>query len=322
MAGTTHTRLSLSRTLKLQQLSVFEKVVESGSFVAASHALAMTQPAVSKSVHELERHLGEVLFVRGNKGVTLTDFGVAFQHHAMSILAELRRLADGLNAWHTGASGRVIVGALLTASTTLLPEAIVRLRESAPDITVEVRVGSNASLFPLLTNGELDVVVGFLPAPAALAHLRDDRVRLAHTKLYEEPLCAVVECRHPMARRRKPSLRELHELEWILPTPDSVAYGTACAIFEAQGLALPARAVYSVSNVTNIALLTRRPMVALMPRSAVEPFVAAGTVTVLHFGPLGSFGTVGYTLRADHEQPADLRRFIAALTEASRQAHR
>lgn len=315
-----HSRLSLARTLKLHQLAVFEKVVEAGSIVAASRELAMTQPAVTKSIHELERHLGEPLFVRGKQGVALTTFGTAFEHYAKSMLAELHRLSDGVNSWQAGTSGTIIVGSLLTASTTLLPETIARLRETVSDIAIEVRVGTNASLFPMLASGELDIVVGFLPGPGGLAAPRDDRVRLTHVKLYDEALCAVVGRQHPMIRRRKLSLRDLHDFEWIIPTPESVAYGTACAMFEEEGLALPSRVVLSVSILTNIGLLTRRPMVALMPCSAVQPFIDGGTVSMLPLGPLGSFGTVGYTLRVDRDPPRALQRFLLALKEASREA--
>ena len=323
MTAHAHSRLSLARTLKLHQLAVFEKVVEAGSIVAASRELAMTQPAVTKSIHELERHLGEPLFERGKRGVSLTTFGTTFEHHAKSMLAELRRLADDLDSWHTGASGQVVVGTLLTASTTLLPEAIARLRDTAPDVGVEVSVGTNASLFPVLASGELDIVVGFLPALGDLPAPRGyDRARLTHVKLYDEALCAVVGRHHPMLRRRSLSLRDLQALKWIIPTPDSVAYGTACAMFDAEGLALPSRAVYSVSILTNIGLLTRRPMVALMPRSAIEPFVEAGAVSLLSLGALGCFGTVGYTVRADRDHGGALQRFLTALQEASQEASR
>ena len=62
-----HSRLSLARRLRLQQLAVFEKVVEAGSILAASNELAMTQPAVSKSIQELEAQLGGALFGRGQR---------------------------------------------------------------------------------------------------------------------------------------------------------------------------------------------------------------------------------------------------------------
>ncbi len=314
--------LSLARSLKLHQLAVFDRVAESGSIIAASRELAMSQPAVSKSLHELERHLGEPLFVRGNRGVTLTPFGSALEHHAKSMLAELRRLGDGIDAWKTGGSGRVAVGSLLTASATLLPETIVRLHDTVPDVTVEIHVGTNASLFPALARGDLDIVIGFVPELNGRVVRRDERVELTHVTLYDEELCVFADRDHALARRRKLTLRDLYSLEWILPTPDSIAYGTACAMFAKEGLDLPRRIVYSVSVLANVGLLTRRPMVALMPRSAVEPFVATGAVSRLPLGSLGVFGTVGYTLRADRETRGALERFIGALEEVGRDGAR
>ncbi|MCC6869304.1 MAG: LysR family transcriptional regulator [Burkholderiales bacterium] len=322
MGSTKRLPLSLVRSLKLHQLAVFDKVAESGSVIAASRELAMSQPAVSKSLHELERYLGEPLFVRGNRGVTLTPFGGALEYHAKAMLAELRRLGDGIDAWKTGGSGRVAVGSLLTASATLLPETIVRLHEETPDVTVEVHVGTNASLFPALGRGDLDIVIGFVPELNGLAVRRDERVQLVHSTLYDEELCVFADRGHALARRRKLTLRELHALEWILPTPDSVAYRTACAMFAKEGLELPRRVVYSVSVLANVGLLTRRPMVALMPRSAVEPFVGLGAVGLLPLGALGAFGTVGYTLRADREARGALQRFIVALEEVTREGAR
>ena len=129
-----HSRLSLARRLRLQQLAVFEKVVEAGSILAASNELAMTQPAVSKSIQELEAQLGSALFVRGKRGVTLTEFGRLFEHHARTMLAELRHLAEALNAAQAGTAGHVIVGTLIPASATLLPDAIQRLHREAPEV--------------------------------------------------------------------------------------------------------------------------------------------------------------------------------------------
>src|SRR5690349_14396768 len=114
-----HSRLSLARRLRLQQLMIFERVVEAGSILAASRDLAMTQPAVSKSIHELEDQLGGSLFVRGKRGVVLTEFGSMFERHAKTMLGELRYLAENLNASQSGTAGHVIVGTLITASATL-----------------------------------------------------------------------------------------------------------------------------------------------------------------------------------------------------------
>lgn len=307
-----HSRASLARRLRLQQLVLFEQVRASGSLLAAAGELAMTQPAISKSLHELESQVGGPLFVRGKRGVVLTELGRRFEPHAASMLAELRQLAETLNATQAGTRGQVVVGTLISASAALLPAAIERLRRDAPDVVVTVRVGPNTLLFPLLARGELDVVVGALPGATAVAGA--ERARLASQPLYEEALRVVVGAQHPLARRRKLALAELMGLDWIVPTPDSMAWPSVRAFFGATGL--PARRIESVSILTNLALLASGPMVALMPQAAAERFAHLGQVTVLPIRGLGAFGAVGYTVRADRAPSAATERFLAALRAA------
>jgi DNA-binding transcriptional LysR family regulator len=318
-----HSRLSLARRLRLQQLAVFEKVVEMGSILAASRELTMTQPAVSKSIHELEQQLDGLLFVRGKRGVVLTEFGSLFERHTKTMLAELRHLADALNDWQSGASGHVIVGTLITASATLLPEAITQLRQVVPDVVVTVRVGPNSTLFPALARGELDVVVGVLPQDtSALLFDTFERARLTHVALYEEALYVVVGRQNPLARRRKIRLADLQGLEWIVPTQDSVAYPSVRALFENEGLAMPRRLVESVSILTNIGLVTSGSMVALIPQSAAERFAEAGLLTILPLQGLSPFSDVGYTVRSDRPPSAATQHFLTALREAGQNLHR
>ncbi len=307
-----HSRASLARRLRLQQLMLFEQVRASGSLLAAAGELAMTQPAISKSLHELESQVGGPLFVRGKRGVVLTELGRRFEPHAASMLAELRQLAETLNATQAGTRGQVVVGTLISASAALLPAAIERLRRDAPDVVVTVRVGPNTLLFPLLARGELDVVVGALPGATAVAGA--ERARLASQPLYEEALRVVVGAQHPLARRRKLALAELMGLDWIVPTPDSMAWPSVRAFFGATGL--PARRIESVSILTNLALLASSPMVALMPQAAAERFAHLGQVAVLPIRGLGAFGAVGYTVRADRAPSAATERFLAALRAA------
>ncbi|MCL4183002.1 MAG: LysR family transcriptional regulator [Burkholderiaceae bacterium] len=311
-----HSSASLARRLRLQQLLVFTKVVQAGSILAASRELAMTQPAVSKSVHELETQLGGALFVRGKRGVALTEFGRLFERHAKTLIADLRYLAEDLNASQSGSAGHVIVGTLITASATLLPDAIKQLRRIAPDVAVTVRVGPNSMLFPALARGELDLVVGVLPAGGDSVSAAQD-LQLVHAPLYREALRVVVGRDHTLARRRKVALTELRDFEWIVPTPESAAYPSVRAFFAQAGLMLPARVVESVSILTNLGLLTGSSMVALMPQSAAEHFAQAGWLAILPVQGLGSFGAVGYTLCANREPTAATRRFLLALREAA-----
>lgn len=311
-----HSGASLARRLRLQQLLVFTRVVQAGSILAASRELAMTQPAVSKSVHELEAQLGDALFVRGKRGVALTEFGRLFERHAKTLMADLRYLAEDLNASQSGSAGHIVVGTLITASATLLPEAIRQMRQSAPNVVVTVRVGPNSTLFPALARGELDLVVGVLPEEGDANAAAHDQ-QFVHTPLYREAVQVVVGRNHPLARRRRLALSELHDFDWIVPTPESAAYPSVCAFFARAGLTVPTRVVESVSILTNLGLLAGTSMVALMPQSAAEHFARAGWLTILPVHGPGPFGAVGYTLCTHREPTAATRRFLVTLREAA-----
>ncbi|VTU45881.1 LysR family transcriptional regulator [Variovorax sp. PBL-E5] len=321
--GSAHSSLSLARRLRLQQLVLFERVVETGSILAASRELALTQPAVSKSIHQLEQQLNGLLFVRSKRGVVLTEFGSLFERHTKTVLAELRYMAQDLNGWQTGSSGHVVVGTLIVASATLLPEAITRLRKAVPDVVITVRVGPNSTLFPALARGELDVVVGVLPDGASTL-LRDEieRTRLTHVPLYEEAMCVVVGKGNALMRRRKLRLADLHALEWIVPTQESVAYASVRSFFEKEGLAMPRRVVESVSILTNLGLLASSSVVALMPQSAAERFAQAGLLGILPLEGPGPFCEVGYTIRSDRAPSAATQRLLAVLHDAGQRFHR
>jgi DNA-binding transcriptional LysR family regulator len=303
-----HTKSSLARRLKLQQVAIFERVAGAGSIAAAARSLHMTQPAVTKSMHELEGHFGQTLFTRSKQGIKLTEFGQMMLGHAQSLLADLRFLADDVNAWQSGVSGQVVVGTLISGSAILLPRAVARLRETAPNVIVTVRVGSNDVLFPELARGELDVVVGLLPDAASAEGL-------AHRPLYLESLCAVVSRHHPLAAQLVIDTEALQDLSWVVPTPESAAWRSALLFFESAGLALPKRVVESVAILTNLGLLLESAMIALMPRLVAEQFVRAGLLSILPLGVASPFGKIGYTLSTERTPSAAAQRLVLALEE-------
>lgn len=305
-----HTPGTLIRRLKLQQIAIFEKLIEGGSMSAASRELNMTQPAVSKSIRELEQHFDEVLFIRGKHGVRLTEFGELLHRHTQSLVAGLRFLADDANSWSTGVSGQVVVGTLLTASAKLLPRAVLRMQETAPNIIVKIHVGSNDALFPELVRGQFDVIIGFLPEDTG-------NPVFTHVPLYDETLCAVVSRQHPLALAPAIDLRQLQDETWIVPTHESVARRSAQAFFEKANMSMPGKVIESVSLLTNLGLLMESTMVALMPYAVAEQFVRAGQLNILRHGVDSPVGKVGYTLLADRTPTAATARLLAALEEVA-----
>ena len=109
----------------------------------AAETMHVTQPAVSKSLAELERGLGLRLFERTSRGVHPTIYGECLIRHARSVLTDLAQARDELRGLASGSSGNISVGVLATAALALLPRALAMLKSRHPGMTVLVREGSS-----------------------------------------------------------------------------------------------------------------------------------------------------------------------------------
>jgi len=145
-------------------------------------------------------------------------------------------------------------------------------------VLVTVRDGPTDQLFPALSTGEIDIVVGRLPErDLPLARM----YAFQHEVLYREALCAVTGCKHPLAPRHDIELRDLLDWPWIFPLQASPARLTAEHLFLDAGLSLPVNVVESLSLLTNIGLMqknaidlidaTRGGRTFFRTRSAVDP---------------------------------------------------
>jgi len=297
------TTLSIARKLKFYQLIVYAQVLESGSILRAAQALNLTQPSVTKVIHELESYFGAPLLLRGNRGVTATPLGERILQRSKSFIADLRLLTDEVNAFLEGSAGHVIVGTLISASAWLLPRATQLLKQKAPKVLLSLRVGQMDQLFPALADGELDLVVSRIPDDWDVRDWsgRNESPVLKVEPLYREALCVVAGARHPMHKKRSIKFADLHAYPWVLPTRDSFLRRTADALFAEAGLPIPENIVESLSILTNITLMQDQRTIALMPREAIRNFADAGLLKEFHLGGLLHFGDIGCFYSATRE---------------------
>lgn len=306
--------ITLTRKLKFNQLMIFELVLGSGSFVRAANAMGLTQPAVTKAIYDLESFFGARLFERSNRGVTPTEFGVMLGRRVKSLIAETRYMTEEINAYRTGAAGHVIVGTLIAASAKLLPRAIAKLRQLTPGVSVTVKEGTTALLFPALATGDLDIVVGRLPErELPLAHA----FPLVHEMLFQESFCTVAGRNHPLANRKNLKFSDLMNEEWIFPLNESYTYNVVEKLFHSAGLRLPSHHVKSLSILTNVGLLLETDVICMMPRAAALQFVEVGLVVILDLPDTANFGEVGFSIRADKDVNPAGKNFIKCLREAT-----
>src|SRR5258707_12430694 len=98
-------RFGLSRNLKLSQLLIFDRVMETGSILHTANELGLSQPAVSKVIQELEQNFHGELFTRFNRGMIPSELGQVLSRRVKSLLAEFRHMTDEIDQFRFGAAG-------------------------------------------------------------------------------------------------------------------------------------------------------------------------------------------------------------------------
>lgn len=206
------------------QLVVFERVVREGSFSRAAWALDLSQPTVSARVQALEAAVGGALFLRGGRGVTLTDLGASFLPYARRALEILGEGVDAARQVRSGQRGRVTIGALESLSEGFLGPALASFHAASPQVEVMVRAGRHEQLVQLLRDGVIGLALIAWPCPEALSS--DLEVLLP----LRERVILVAAPQHPLARRGPSSRQEVAALakpllllRWWLSLPAPLA---------------------------------------------------------------------------------------------------
>lgn len=297
----------LDGRLKLRHLTLVDAVTAAGSLVGAAAALHVTQPVVTRSLRELEEALGVQLYVRGPRGVTPTEFGLAFTDHARSVLAQLGQAARHLDEIGDASRGQVVVGSHLAGSNLLLPRAIAELKRAHPRLAVTVREGSPEVLQAELQAGRVDLIVGRLTRVAPeYGH---------HEPLYEERIRVVVGDAHPLARASAVAWSAAMRYPWILPGSDTELRVELERFFAARGFAPPANRVETTSFLIVRQLLIDTHMVAALPAliAQTDARLAALPLTLESVGH-----QVGMTMAQGRRLGPAAQAMIAALRSVAR----
>lgn len=149
--------------MSLRQLRYFDALARSSHFGRAAEACAVTQPALSMKIKELEESLGVVLIERGVRRVRLTTFGETFALRVRGILRSVDELGDLARASKDRLAGRLRVGMIPTIAPYLLPAVIVNLARRHPELDINVREAVTSKLIRELEDGRLDAAIVALP---------------------------------------------------------------------------------------------------------------------------------------------------------------
>jgi len=154
-----------------RQLTLLQEIARAGSYSAAGRTLGFTQPAITYQMRCLEREVGAPLTVRTGRTMQLTETGRALLVHAERILSVLRAAEDDMRARRDNGAGRIRLAAFPSSCATVVPAALVGLRETHPNTLIELVQAEPPQARELIRRGEVDVALtyrlGTLPRQAA-----------------------------------------------------------------------------------------------------------------------------------------------------------
>lgn len=188
----------IDRRIKLRHVECFLAIARLGSLKAACAELNLTQPAVSKTLKELEDVLGAGLMTRDRGGVRLTAEGAVFLEFAGQSLAALRRGLDGVAELREGGGEALRVGTLPSVAARLMPDAVARFRALSPDTRLHLRDGAHGALTADLREGRLDMVIGRMGNAGTMQGL-------SFMQLYQERVVLAARTGHPLADTTPPA---------------------------------------------------------------------------------------------------------------------
>ena len=195
--------MNLDTRIKYRHLLCFLEIARQGSLARAADSLAISQPAISKTLKELEELLEARLFERSRHGVELTPAGTRFMRYAGPSVQALR---DGVSSLRgeARAPSQVRIGVLSTVEGLLMPEVLCRLHQRHEALLISVVTGASAQLLGQLRLGELELVVGRMTDSPQIQGLSFEH-------LYSESMSLVVRAGHPLLSLGTEALARLDE---------------------------------------------------------------------------------------------------------------
>jgi DNA-binding transcriptional LysR family regulator len=293
MENSVHSAAFRSR-IRLRHLHCFVAVAQAQHLGKAGERLGLTQPAVSKTLTELEELVGEQLLLRGRAGTEVTAAGMRFLGHAMRILEDVDAAADSVAGRDAPRRELVRIGALPSIVPALLLDAVSRFRAAYPDVALAVHSGMNRALIDLLKASELHLVIGRMDDPRVMEGLWFE-------SLGPEPLVVAVRAGHALAAHARLTLHELLAWPWVIPAVGSIPRHSTESLLARHGLSLPPGCLETADAYLGRLITLQGDSVWIAPLSATRRAVAAGELTHLPIDTQGTEEPIGLLRRSDRQ---------------------
>jgi LysR family transcriptional regulator, regulator of abg operon len=252
--------------MKFNHLRDVLAVAERGGVRAAARQLGVAQSALTRSIRELEKDLGVLLFQRGIKGTKLTTLGERFIRRAHTIRAEVRRVRDEMTQLQGSTQGTVYIGLSSVPHLALLPTVLPSFRDQYPDVQLQIREALFRTIEMELRDGVLDCYIGPVPESLELEGLMSE-------KLFDNSRFIMGRKGHPLADAH--SLRDLASAQWITTFVTDKAEDELAPLFAKYGLPPPKIALHAHSTLSIFVSVAYSDLLIMLPMQWTEfPFTS------------------------------------------------
>ena len=266
--------------MKLNHLRDVLAVAECGSLRSAARQLQATQPALTRSIRELENELGVALFERHAKGVRLTEMWRVFLRRAHTVQSELRHAQEEIDQLKGGTTGEVAVAMSTATIMSLMPRAMAEFRRSYPEAVLKVHESFFQPIERELTSGQIDFYVGPLDSESRAP-------QFVIEQLFTNYRVIVARRGHPLLAAT--TLAELADARWLRPTLSShIVEGDFEDMFARAGLPRPAIVLQARSALITMLALQDSDLLTVVPRQWLDMPLLKGLIEPLALPPLAA----------------------------------
>lgn len=256
----------IARRVTLRELRLLLAVARSGSMLRAASEIGLTQPALSKSIGELEATFGVRLFDRTNRGVSVTPQGEIVLRRATGVFEELRQAVNELQSLADADRGELRLGGTPAVCAGLLPHAIGAVRSQRAGFHFQVAELESGKLATEVIGRSVDLGIG--------REHHGGTSDLEFERLFDDRLFIVAGVQHPLAQKKSLKLEETARYPWALPSVNGSVTEHLESQFRLHGLSLP------YPTVTTMSMLVRYELVA------TQAFLTVMYGSILRFGKL------------------------------------
>lgn len=297
--------------VKFRHLQTFVEVARQKSVMKAADLLHVSQPAVTKTIRELEEVLGVAVLERDGRGIRVTRYGEVFLRHAGAALTALRQGIDSVSAERLGDAPPIRIGALPTVSTRIMPKAISLFLAEDTGSRIKIVTGENAVLLEQLRVGDLDLVVGRLAAPEQMSGFSFEH-------LYSEEVAFIVRAGHPLLAQGRAVFAELSSYAVLMPTRASIIRPFVERLLIANGVPSLPNQIETVSDSFGRAFVRASDAIWIISTGVVAGDIAEGRLAALPIDTSETRGPVGLTMRTDAPPSLGLSVLIQTIREAAK----